>query len=98
MRRIIPLFIIPAMLFAAQHSVAQEETAESKNSGIAKLLAQEFIRTARLATMTEPLDTLSIMSAVYLVKEAVKLSPHDPNILRSMIEVAQMADLPELKQ
>ncbi len=98
MRRIIPLFIIPAMLFAAQHSVAQEETAESKNSGIAKLLAQEFIRTARLATMTEPLDTLSIMSAVYLVKEAAKLSPHDPNILRSMIEVAQMADLPELKQ
>jgi tetratricopeptide (TPR) repeat protein len=86
------------MLFAAQHSVAQEETAESKNSGIAKLLAQEFIRTARLATMTEPLDTLSIMSAVYLVKEAAKLSPHDPNILRSMIEVAQMADLPELKQ
>lgn len=60
------------------------------------LLAEEFTRIARLATMTEPLTTTSINAAVALATEATQLTPDNPDVWRVLHEVAQMADREDL--
>lgn len=68
--------------------------AEQPTPGV--LLAEQFVRIAHQATMSEPLDTVAIEAAVALISEASLLSPDDPAIWRSLHEVAQMADLPSV--
>ncbi|MDE1037507.1 MAG: hypothetical protein OR996_01550, partial [Phycisphaerales bacterium] len=67
---------------------------EQQTPGV--LLAEQFVRIAHQATMSEPLDTVAIEAAVALISEASLLSPDDPAIWRSLHEVAQMADLPSV--
>ncbi len=76
----------------------QKQADDTLRTGASARLADEFIRVARKAAMSEPLDTRAIMAAVALVKEASELSPQNDSILRSLTEVAQMADLPDLKK
>ena len=56
------------------------------------LLAEEFVRVARLASMSEPLDINTIQAALTLATEASRLTPEDPSVWRVLHEVAQMAD------
>ena len=97
MRLLTAFFVVltPVITLNTYGAQGADESLESQAS---VRLADEFIRIARRATMTEPLDTLSIMAAVELVKEASKLNPQNQSILRSMIEVAQIADLPDLNK
>ncbi len=63
----------------------------------AERLSEEFMRVAHMAAMSEPLNTKTIIAAVTLITEASKLSPNDEDVWRSLIEVSQMADRPELR-
>lgn len=56
------------------------------------LLAEEFVRVARLASMSEPLDVHCIQAALTLATEATRLTPEEPSVWRVLHEVAQMAD------
>jgi len=60
------------------------------------LLAEEFIRVARTATMSEPLSMEAINAALTLATEATLLTPDDPSVWRVLHEVAQMADRPAI--
>ena len=60
------------------------------------LLAEEFIRIARTATMSEPLSMEAINAALTLATEATLLTPDDPSVWRVLHEVAQMADRPAI--
>ena len=73
------------------------ENESSLEADAAARLCEEFMRVAHLAAMSEPLDTKAINAAVVLITEASKLSPNDEAVWRAMIEVAQMADHPELR-
>ena len=97
MRLLTAFFVVltPVITLNIYGAQGADESLESQSS---IRLADEFIRIARRATMTEPLDTLSIMAAVELVKEASKLNPTNQSILRSMAEVAKIADLPDLNK
>ena len=63
----------------------------------AERLSDEFMRVAHMAAMSEPLNTKTITAAVTLITEASKLSPNNETVWRSLIEVAHMADRPELQ-
>ena len=101
-----PLFTIIATLALcvnSTHSANQIAlgTAFSSNTteepiDSSTLLAEEFIRVARLATMSEPLDTSSIATALVLVTEATQLTPNDPSAWRVLLEVANMSDRPDI--
>ncbi len=82
---LITLFSYQSMALSATDSAAPSATPSS-------LLAVEFIRVARMATMTEPLDVHAIGAALALATEATLLTPDDPSVWRVLHEVAQMAD------
>jgi hypothetical protein len=92
------LFIsILCSTFWVQASFAnQSEEKPTHEPNPSSLLAEEFTRIARMATMTEPLTTNAINAAVTLATEATLLIPDDPSAWRVLFEVAQMADQKDL--
>ena len=96
--RLFPSTLIISTLVMTLSSTGAQEDLDTPIPGVSARLAEEFIRAARKATVSDPLDTRAIMAAVSLVKEASKLSPQNSSILRALAEVAQMADLPDLKK
>ena len=73
------------------------ETGSTIEAFAAERLSEEFMRVAHIAAMSEPLNTKTITAAAILITEASKLSPNDEAVWRSLIEVAHMADEPELQ-
>ena len=94
MRRFLSLQLLALIISCPSVVVAGPEEAIRPTAGV--LLAEEMMRVANQATMSEPLDIVAIEAAVALITEASLLSPNDPSIWRSLHEVAQMADLPTL--
>ena len=70
----------------------QKVSAQTPTPTVSSLLAEEFIRIARTASMSEPLDINAISAALILATEATQLTPEDPSAWRVLHEVAQMAD------
>ena len=94
--RLLSSFFLGAILVATSASSGvQEGVPSTLEKEASHRLADIFVRVARKATMTQPLDTISIMAALELMKEASRLAPQKPSVLRAMVEVAQMADLQE---
>lgn len=93
------LTIIIAVLVCSSNCLGEEpnsERGETVENSSAIRLSEELIRIAHAAAMSEPLTTDAISTAVVLITEASNLSPNDESVWRAMIEVAQMADLPDL--
>ncbi|MBC8200703.1 MAG: hypothetical protein H8E86_01555 [Planctomycetes bacterium] len=97
MRLLPPLFIGILLVAPSVTTAAQTGTPSTLETNASQRLADVFVRAARKATMTQPLDTNSIMAALELAKEASKLAPQNPSILRALVEIAEMADLQELE-
>ncbi|MEE2912405.1 MAG: hypothetical protein VX436_01230, partial [Planctomycetota bacterium] len=93
--------IIATSAFFCQSQVLGSQSASEPESSVEILagerLGEEFLRVAHMAAMSEPLNTKTITAAVTLITEASKLMPDDEAVWQSMIEVAQMADRPELQ-
>ena len=93
-----PLFIsiVFLTLWAKIATANQEDGFHANDPTPSSLLAEEFTRIARMATMTEPLTTTAINAAVALAVEATVLTPDNPSVWRVLHEVAQMADRQDL--
>jgi len=92
-------FIILAILTIWVNRPAGAQPTDTENSLTpSALLAEEFIRIARMATMTEPLDLVAINAALALATEATLLTPDDPTAWSVLHEVAQMADRQEISR
>jgi tetratricopeptide (TPR) repeat protein len=85
----------PSLSIADDNSQQPEQILEEL---AASRLAEEFVRVAHTAVMSELLTTDAITTAVVLISEAAKLSPNNESIWRTMVEVAQMADMPVLRR
>ena len=94
MIHLIPTYTFVAILTASAVSAKQPQPLTTTTSST--LLAEELVRVAHQATMSDPLNTVAIEAAVALITEASVLSPEDVTIWRSLHEIAQMADLPDL--
>lgn len=83
---------------AAMGQEVAEDVKTSLETASATRLCEEFLRVAHMAAMSEPLDTSAIIAAVTLINEAAKLTPSDESVWYAMIEIAQMADLPDMRR
>ena len=88
------VLLCQSQLFGLQPTGETQPTIETL---AAERLSEEFMRVAHTAAMLKPLNTKTITAAVILITEASILSPNDEAVWRSLIEVAHMADKPELK-
>jgi tetratricopeptide (TPR) repeat protein len=95
MRLLPPLFLGVILVAPSALPGAQDGAQSTLETNASQRLADIFVRAARKATMTQPLDTISIMAAFELASEASRLAPQSPSVLQAMVEVAQMADLQE---
>ncbi len=98
MRANVLLVLLLALFFKNAPLMAQAPADEPNSDSASARLAVEFIRMARTATMSEPLTTSAISTAVVLIRESIKLDPSNPAIVRAAIEIAQMADLADLER
>lgn len=92
----IHIFITFFSLLLGLSSVATSQITniEPQTPTPTSMLSEEFVRVARMATTSEPLNTTSIDAALILAAEATLLTPNDPSSWRVLHEVAQMADRP----
>tara|TARA_X000001036_G_scaffold68880_1_gene59971 strand:- start:3044 stop:5539 length:2496 start_codon:yes stop_codon:yes gene_type:complete len=91
------LVLLLAFIPPEQPIIAQTAQSEEIEVAAASRLATEFVRLARMATMSEPLTTTAIATAVVLIQESLKLDPKNVSLWRNAIEVAQMADRPDVE-
>jgi tetratricopeptide (TPR) repeat protein len=92
------LTIFLMAIFQTPIAAIQESDIPTPSQHPNYLLAEEFVRVARLASMSEPLDINAIQAALTLATEATRLTPEDPSVWRVLNEVAQMADLQTLSK
>jgi len=94
--RVLPilfLFLLQKnVVFAAQTTQNQDIETDS-----ASRLAEEFLRVAHKAAMSEPLDILAISTAEILIQESTVLDPQNPSVWEAAVEVSQMADNPSFQ-
>ena len=96
-------FLLPTTLtlFLSWSTSLGVQTDDNDNSVVEAVasvrLSEEMLRVTQMVSMSEPLGTEAISAAVALITQASRLTPDDPTIWRAMVEVAQMADLPELR-
>lgn len=96
MLRLVLITIVFSALGVNPTSATQDADSGPDYPPINSLIADEFVRIARMATMTEPLGTTAINAAISLVEEATLLAPDNPAIWRVLHELAQMSDRPTL--
>ena len=96
MLRLVFITIVSSYFGVNPASATQDDDYGSYNFSANELLADEFVRIARMATMAEPLSTTAINAAIVLAEEATMLVPDDPAVWRVLHELAQMSDRPNL--
>ena len=97
MRLIFTLVIITSLLpVCSQRTFGQVDLQETLDRETAIRLSENYLRVARFASMTEPITTDAIKASLILIQRAVQLTPENESVWRSYIEIASMADRPDL--
>jgi len=90
------LICLLVAIFSNPATAIQDADYTTNNKSPSAMLAEEYIRVARTATTSRPIDTKAINAAVVLATEATLLTPEDPSVWRVLHQVAQMADRPSI--
>lgn len=98
------LSLIPPLVIVGVSNSAWVNFQETPNDNIAVNaaadvhLTEELLRVAGTAIQSDPLDIDALNAGVVLIELAAEITPDDPDVWRTWVEVAALSDRPEMKQ